>query len=72
MKSEAITEQFLQEERKLAELVAMTNSDPKIWEIQKEVVVIQKIRNEIEGMTDEEKSRLFRETDYSLISTQHT
>ena len=47
MKNEAITDQFLQEERKMTELVAMTNSDPQIWEIQKEVVVIQKIRNEI-------------------------
>ncbi|MDF1866670.1 MAG: type I restriction endonuclease subunit R [Saprospiraceae bacterium] len=47
LKSEAETEFFLQEERKLTELVAMTNSDPKIWEIQEEVGMIQKIRQVI-------------------------
>jgi type I restriction enzyme R subunit len=47
LKSEADTEYFLQEERKLTELVAMTNSDPKIWEIQEEVGMIQKIRQVI-------------------------
>jgi len=38
---------FLREERKLTELVAMTNSDPQIWEIQEDVAVIQKFRTQI-------------------------
>lgn len=42
--SDAITDAFLKEERKLSELMAMTNSDPKIWEIQEEVAIIQKFR----------------------------
>lgn len=45
--SDRVTDDFLKEERKLSELVAMTNSDPRIWEIQEGVVVIQKIRNGI-------------------------
>ncbi|HET8886417.1 MAG TPA: type I restriction endonuclease subunit R [Salinimicrobium sp.] len=47
LKSDAVTDEFLLEERKLSELVAMTHSDPRIWEIQEEVGVIQKIRNTI-------------------------
>jgi len=47
LKSEAETDHFLQEERKLSELMAMTSSDPKIWEIQAAVGVIQKIRETI-------------------------
>ncbi|PCJ01113.1 MAG: type I restriction-modification system endonuclease [Flavobacteriales bacterium] len=45
MASDAVTDAFLKEERKLTELVAMTNSDERIWPIQEEVVIIQKIRN---------------------------
>ncbi len=37
LKSDAVTDNFLREERKLSELVAMTNSDKRIWEIQEEV-----------------------------------
>lgn len=44
LKSDAITDAFLLEERKLAELVAMTSSDPRVWEIQEELAIIQKIR----------------------------
>src|SRR5690606_34749199 len=44
LKSDPVTDAFLLEERKLAELVAMTSSDPRIWEIQEEVGIIQKIR----------------------------
>ena len=44
LKSDDITDHFLKEERKLTELVAMTNSDPKIWEIQEEVAIIQHFR----------------------------
>ena len=44
MKSDAVTDAFLLEERKLAELVAMTSSDPRVWEIQEELAIIQKIR----------------------------
>ena len=45
--SDAVTDNFLHEERKLTELVAMTNSDKRIWEIQDVVSVIQKIRQVI-------------------------
>ena len=41
------TDRFLLEERKLSELVAMTNSDSRIWDIQEEVALIQKIRQAI-------------------------
>ena len=44
MATEETTENFLTEERKLSELMAMTNSDPRIWEIQEEVAVVQKFR----------------------------
>jgi type I restriction enzyme R subunit len=47
MSSDAVTDHFLKEERKLAELVAMTSSDKRIWEIQEEVGIIQKIRHTI-------------------------
>ncbi len=47
LKSDSVTDKFLQEERKLTELVAMTNSDKRIWPIQEEVGVIQKIRDVI-------------------------
>lgn len=45
--SDPVTDTFLHEERKLTELVAMTNSDKRIWPIQEEVGVIQKIRDVI-------------------------
>lgn len=47
LQSDSITDAFLLEERKLTELVAMTNSDKRIWEIQEEVAIIQKIRDVI-------------------------
>ena len=47
MKSDAVTDAFLLEERKLAELVAMTSSEARIWEIQEELAIIQKIRQVI-------------------------
>lgn len=47
LQSDAVTDKFLLEEKKLSELVAMTNSDKRIWEIQEEVGVIQKIRQVI-------------------------
>jgi len=47
MVTDETTEHFLTEERKLSELVAMTNSDPRIWEIQEEVAVVQKFRDVI-------------------------
>ena len=43
--SDSVTDNFLREEKKLAELVAMTNSDERIWPIQEEVGIIQKIRD---------------------------
>lgn len=45
--SDTVTDVFLKEERKLSELVAMTHSDKRIWAIQEDVAVIQKIRDVI-------------------------
>ncbi len=45
--SDPVTDAFLHEERKLTELVAMTNSDRRIWEIQEGVSIIQRIRDVI-------------------------
>jgi len=45
--SDIIIDTFLHEEMKLSELVAMTNSDDRIWDIQEEVGMIQKIRQVI-------------------------
>jgi len=50
MSSDAISDNFLHQELKLSELVAMTKSDPRIWEIQEEVAIIQKIRATIRKM----------------------
>ncbi|QSE98649.1 type I restriction endonuclease subunit R [Fulvivirga lutea] len=47
LKSDTVTDEFLREEKKLSELVAMTNSDKRIWPIQEEVGMIQKIRDVI-------------------------
>ncbi|SFN97931.1 type I restriction endonuclease subunit R [Salegentibacter flavus] len=47
LKSDTITDKFLKEERNLSELVAMTSSDKRIWDIQEEVGIIQKIRQTI-------------------------
>jgi len=47
LKSDPVTDAFLLEERKLTELVAITNSDRRIWAIQEEVAIIQKIRDVI-------------------------
>lgn len=45
--SDEVTDYFLNEELKLSELVAMTNSDERIWEIQEDVGVIQRFRQVI-------------------------
>ena len=47
LQSDEVTDRFLKEEKKLTELVAMTNSDSRVWEIQEDVIVIQKFRNNI-------------------------
>ena len=47
LKDDATTENFLKEERKFSELVAMTNSDRSIWEIQEDVAVVQKFRESV-------------------------
>lgn len=47
MQSDEVTDKFLLEEKKLSELVAMTSSDQRIWPIQEEVGVIQRIRDVI-------------------------
>ncbi|NOQ28370.1 MAG: HsdR family type I site-specific deoxyribonuclease [Bacteroidales bacterium] len=50
IKSDAVSDKFLLEERKLTELVAMTNSDKRIWEFHEEIAVIQKFRDMIRKM----------------------
>jgi type I restriction enzyme R subunit len=45
--SDPVTDNFLHEERKLTELVAMTNSDKRIWDMQEGVSIIQRIRDVI-------------------------
>lgn len=45
--SDSITDGFLHEERKLAELVAMVSSDKRIWDIREGVSIIQRIRDVI-------------------------
>ena len=47
MQSDEITDSFLKEERKLTELVAMTSSDPRIWDILEEVSIVQCMRQTI-------------------------
>lgn len=47
LENDQVTDDFLKEERKLSELVAITNSDERIWDIQDDVAVIQKIREAI-------------------------
>ncbi|OWW26742.1 type I restriction-modification system endonuclease [Zobellia sp. OII3] len=47
LKDDATTEGYLKEERKLSELMAMTNSDERIWAIQEEVAILQKFREQI-------------------------
>jgi type I restriction enzyme R subunit len=47
LQSDSVTDTFLREERKLTELVAMTSSDKRIWVIQEEVGIIQRIRDMI-------------------------
>jgi type I restriction enzyme R subunit len=45
--SDPITDAFLLEERKLTELMAICNSDKRIWPFQDEVAIIQKFRERI-------------------------
>lgn len=47
LKDDATTENFLKQERKLSELVAMTSSDERIWDVQEEIGIIQKLREQI-------------------------
>ena len=47
LKTDEFTDRYLTEERKLSELVAMTNSDPRIWDILEDVSIIQKIRETV-------------------------
>ena len=47
LQTDEITENYLREERKLSELMAMTNSDERIWEIQEDVAIVQKFRERI-------------------------
>jgi type I restriction enzyme, R subunit len=45
--TDEITDDFLYEELKLSELVAMTSADKRIWDIQEGVSIIQRIRDVI-------------------------
>jgi type I restriction enzyme R subunit len=47
LKDDATTENFLKQEKKLSELVAMTSSDERIWDVQEEIGIIQKLREQI-------------------------
>jgi type I restriction enzyme R subunit len=47
MKNDETTDTYLKEERKLSELVAMTSSDPRIWDILEDVSLLQKIREAV-------------------------
>ncbi|KAA2219904.1 type I restriction endonuclease subunit R [Maribacter flavus] len=47
LKDDPTTENFLKQERKLSELVAMTSSDERIWDVQEEIGIIQKLREQI-------------------------
>ena len=47
LKDDPTTEAYLKEERKLSELMAMTNSDERIWAIQEEVAIVQKFREQL-------------------------
>ncbi|MCB0797672.1 MAG: type I restriction endonuclease subunit R [Chitinophagales bacterium] len=47
MVDDTTTDNFLLEERKLSELVAMTSSDSRIWDIEEDVAIIQNIRSAI-------------------------
>lgn len=47
LKDDATTENFLKQERKLSELVAMTSSDERIWDVQEEIGIIQKLREQV-------------------------
>jgi len=47
LESDEVTDEFLKEEKKLSELVAISSSDKRIWELQEDVAVIQKIREAI-------------------------
>lgn len=64
MKDDDTTEHFLKEERKLSELVAMSKSDKRIWEVLEDVAIIQKFREQIRkikfppGKTREQNERI--------------
>ncbi|MCZ4694584.1 type I restriction endonuclease subunit R [Ancylomarina euxinus] len=47
LQTDALTDAFLREERKLTELVAMTNSDERIWAIHEDIAVVQAFREAI-------------------------
>ncbi len=47
MTNDASTDNYLKEEKKLNELVAMTSSDPRIWDILDDVCILQKIRDAV-------------------------
>jgi type I restriction enzyme R subunit len=47
MTDDVTTDTYLKEEKKLNELVAMTSSDPRIWDILDDVCILQKIREAV-------------------------
>jgi len=47
LKNDESTDAYLKEEKKLSELVAMTSSDPRIWDILDDVSILQKIRQAV-------------------------
>lgn len=47
LKDDKTTETFLKEERKLSELMAMSNSDPRIWKVEEEIAFVQAMRRAV-------------------------
>lgn len=47
LKNDETADAYLKEEKKLTELVAMTSSDPRIWDILDDVSILQKLREAV-------------------------
>jgi type I restriction enzyme R subunit len=47
LKNDETADAYLKEEKKLSELVAMTSSDPRIWDILDDVSILQKLREAV-------------------------
>jgi len=69
MKDDQTTEKFLTEEKKLTELITISKSDERIWDILEEVAIIQKFRKIIRKIKfPTGKKRDYRDKIKDLIS----